>query len=170
MTIRTVVRHVSTALCAAVVLFGAAIYLTGIRIHVVQSPSMRPSVPPNAVVAVRPTRVDNVKVGDVISFADPNTSGRTILHRVVAVTDTNRGRVLRTKGDANPAPDHFAVSDLELHGRSVAVVPRGGELARLMVDERAPFVLVGVPLVIWLSTFTAGALRSRKMLEKGYAR
>jgi len=73
----------------------------GWRAEAVLSGSMAPEIEPGDVVLVSPLRPSLVRPGEVIAFRDP-AMPRTLVHRVVAVLPNGE---LRTKGDANAAPD-----------------------------------------------------------------
>lgn len=64
--------------------------------------SMRPTLPLGSVAVVVPTPVQQIAVGDVITYAIPVEDHRVVTHRVVEVIEPG---VIRTKGDANTAAD-----------------------------------------------------------------
>jgi signal peptidase len=94
--------------CGAVLaLIGIGPHLANYRTLSVLSGSMQPGIPTGAVVIVTEGSPRDVRVGQIITYKIPVDDHRVISHRVVAVvegegTDTP---VLRTKGDANEAPD-----------------------------------------------------------------
>lgn len=64
--------------------------------------SMAPTLPRGSVVLVRPVPVEQVAVGDVLTYAVPVDDHRVVTHRVVEVVEPG---VVRTRGDANDAAD-----------------------------------------------------------------
>ena len=99
-----------SAVAALGVVGYAALILAGFRPLVVYSGSMGPTLPVGSLVALRPTPAASVRVGDVITFRDPYDRSRLVTHRVVSIAQRPVGRVYRTKGDANPAPDPWRVT------------------------------------------------------------
>lgn len=97
--------------------------------------SMEPTFGAGALVLTRPVPVAQVKPGDIAVFVPPHQSA-SYAHRVVSVTGSPEGPVLRTKGDANPAPDAWQA---RLSAPTVQVV--AGHLpyaGRLVVHLHAP--------------------------------
>ncbi|RLK54891.1 hypothetical protein [Actinokineospora cianjurensis] len=133
------------AAVGAVLIAGLVLVLgwraTGGRWLSVDSPSMGQAAPVGTLVLTRPIALDQVRVGDIISF-DPVEGGVTHTHRVVRITD---GAVF-TKGDINGAEDPRPVAADHLVG---AVVARLWGVA--YVIKALPILLPGAGLV-WLLT------------------
>lgn len=72
------------------------------RTLTVLTASMRPNVAPGSVVVTVPVRIEDLAVGDVITYAVPVDDHRVITHRVVEIVEPG---VVRTKGDANDSAD-----------------------------------------------------------------
>ncbi len=94
------------------------------RTLTVLSASMRPTFAPGSVVLVVPVPIADVAVGDVITYAIPVDDHHIVTHRVVEVVEPG---VVRTRGDANGAPDPWLA---RLRGSTAwkvrAVVPEVG--------------------------------------------
>jgi len=93
----------------------------------VLSGSMRPAFSPGDMVVVMPEPVRDVHVGQVISYRIPVGDHHVQSHRVIEVI-RDGGRVsVRTKGDANTAPDPWTAT---LQGSTAwqvrAVLPKVG--------------------------------------------
>lgn len=71
----------------------------------VLSGSMRPEIPEGSVVVVTPLRPDQVRVGQILTYAVPEGDHRVVSHRVVELVRGGDRPVIRTQGDANNAPD-----------------------------------------------------------------
>jgi signal peptidase I len=72
---------------------------------VIESGSMTPALRVGGVAVLWPEPVSAVRAGQIIAFHPPGQANYVRIHRVIAVTN-NDGRVfVRTKGDANNAPD-----------------------------------------------------------------
>ena len=128
-----VVAAVSTALLL--------LHLAGAAWYVVETPSMGQAAPVGTLVVSAPVRIESVRVGDVVTYTPPGGSSSTITHRVVAV----RADGLRTRGDVNGAEDPWTLSDADVRGRAVALVPGAGWLLRA-----APLLLGGLAAVVAL--------------------
>lgn len=101
------------ALAAAVAVVPA---LAGASTYTVLTGSMLPALPVGTVVVVRPTPVERIAVGDVVTFLarDPGSAdARIVTHRVIAI---DAGPVLHTRGDANNAPDPGGIAPADVRG------------------------------------------------------
>lgn len=93
----------------------------------VLSGSMQPAFSPGDMVVVTPEPVSAVRVGQVISQRIPVGDHHVQSHRVIAVIRRDGKVSVRTKGDANAAPDPWTAT---LHGTTVwhvrVVLPKLG--------------------------------------------
>jgi signal peptidase I len=93
----------------------------------VLSGSMQPAFSPGDMVVVTPEPVSAVRVGQVISYRIPVGDHHVQSHRVIAVLRRGGHLSVRTKGDANDAPDPWTAT---LHGTTAwrvrAVLPKLG--------------------------------------------
>jgi signal peptidase len=92
----------------------------------VYSGSMEPKLPVGSLVLEHVVPAASVRVGDVISFADPFDPSRVVTHRVVSILETREGPGYRTKGDANPSRDPWTLKLPPRVGRAAATVPVAG--------------------------------------------
>lgn len=108
------------------------------RTLTVLTASMQPTFPAGSVVLSVPIPIDQVAVGDVITYAIPVDDRRVVTHRVVEVV---RPGVVRTQGDANNTVDPW-VAELKgqtawkaqgrVPGLGYAIAALSGEAARLV--------------------------------------
>lgn len=87
---------------------------------IVLTGSMDPTIKAGDLIVTKKIDAEDVKVGDVISFFDPDGNGSTIVtHRVISIEiDENSGEmVFRTKGDNNDIADMTPVPAENLVGR-----------------------------------------------------
>ncbi|WIE65684.1 S26 family signal peptidase [Curtobacterium sp. MCLR17_036] len=145
------------ALVAALLLAGAALFLTsGGRWFVVETPSMGEAAPVGTLVLDLPVDASTLRVGDVVSFQVPANPDVTYTHRVVSI-DPDGG--LHTRGDVNGATDPWTLTQDNVVGAPMLLVPHLGWLFRA-----APILVIGT-LLIWLLTspftdrVTRGSLR-----------
>jgi signal peptidase len=122
MSYRQLASCVLGLVLAACVLEGALLYASGWRAAVVVGQSMEPTVPLGSLVVVRPAGPGMVEGGQLVQFFD--TSGRTTLHRVVAVDPAG----LVTRGDNNPVVDRARVPFANIEGIYAFHVPWVGRV------------------------------------------
>lgn len=123
------------------VLAVAVLSAFGIRLFVVGSPSMGAAAPVGTLVVDAPVRLGDVRVGDVVTYRPP-PGGRPITHRVVSI----RAAGLTTRGDVNGAADPWRLTQPELIGRAVLIIPGAGWPIRAL-----PILLIG-SAVVWGGT------------------
>jgi signal peptidase len=159
--LRTTARVTTALLAGAVVTLVAAyavLLAIGFRPVAVYSGSMRPTLGVGSLAVDRVVPASSVRVGDVITFNDPYTKGRLVTHRVAQIVPTKQGLAYRTKGDANPARDPWAIRLNDRVGRVAFHVPLAGyllyyahtrEIRGLLLILVAGFVLIGLLRWIW---------------------
>lgn len=149
-------RRVALASVAAAVLLVVAtplaVYLApslagADRSMIVLTGSMEPAIAPGEVVLVDAVDIDEVQVGDVVTFHPHVGVEKTYTHRVVDVTHDERGTVLTTKGDANAHPDPMQVNEAMLVGRVEHTLPHLGTAIAALQGPITPLALVGLSLV-----------------------
>jgi signal peptidase len=126
---RTITRTAATLLSglAAVAVFSyLALIVLGYKPVAVYSGSMVPTLEVGSLSVDRSVPSASVRVGDVITFADPYVRGRLVTHRVVRIFHTQNGLAYRTKGDANAARDPWTVRLPGRVGRVAFSVPYAG--------------------------------------------
>lgn len=139
---------VATGVVALVVVM-AVLALVGPRFgwntHPVLSGSMEPALPVGGVIVTVPVRLEDVQVGDIITF---DTGQHRITHRVIEIVNQEQGgrQWFRTKGDANEEADgQLVTSSTEFVAKAIAYVPYLGYLASAARNKLTYFVAVGVP-------------------------
>lgn len=110
---------------AAVMISGALLAMSlpfsGRKTFSVQTGSMKPGINPGDLVVVNRVPASEVKIGDVITYANPNNPKQTITHRMVQrLSGKNSAGSLVTKGDANfttdaPVPEKYVIGKVERH-------------------------------------------------------
>jgi signal peptidase I len=126
--------------------------LTGATPYTVLTGSMTPSYPPGTLVVVRPTPVEQIAVGDVVTYQLSSGDPTVVTHRVVSTgTDTVTGQTfLRTQGDANASPDTAPVAPVQVRGTVWYAVPYVGKVTTLLTGhdrQLAVDVVAGLLLV-----------------------
>ena len=119
MVVGTVITVVFLAVCVAAPLLhiGFSPVLTG---------SMRPAFAPGDLLITAPQPVAGLHTGQVAVFTPPGESV-PYAHRITGLSGNPDRPVLTTKGDANPAPDHWrATLNQDQVPVVVATVPLAG--------------------------------------------
>jgi signal peptidase len=122
------IQKISLSLVIALALvFGGAIVLfnwsvTGWKALAVPTGSMRPAINPGSLVLVHSVPNSSLKVGDIITYANPTKLTSSVTHRIIKVTTIGSAPAFITKGDANPTADRAIVGGL-VQGRAVWHVP-----------------------------------------------
>jgi signal peptidase len=148
--VAVVVIAAVVAALAVVAAVGLVPLVTGASTYTVLTGSMRPALPVGTVVVVRPTPVEQIAVGEVVTFLahDPGTSAtRVVTHRVIGI---DPGPVLRTRGDANDAPDPGGTVAADVRGvlwYSVPWVGRIPSTSWLLVAGGVLLLLVGASVL-----------------------
>lgn len=115
----------ATALLTLLVAIAAPRLLGG-QSYAVLSGSMAGSVETGDLVIVMPHRASEIEVGEIVAFADPEGSGRTLQHRVQRVSREAGQVEVVTMGDANTAYERWRVSERSSVGRVSLVVSKAG--------------------------------------------
>jgi signal peptidase len=117
----------------------------------VRSGSMEPSIHVGDVVVSLKVDVEDIEVGDVITFRYPGESdpNKCYTHRVSKIINTEDGNLLfQTKGDMNEDPDTKLVRPSYIIGKASVVVPYlgyFGDFARSIVGY---FIFLFVPCIL----------------------
>lgn len=151
--------------------------LFGYHTVVITSASMAPAVPVGSVLVSRPTPVESLKAGDIITFHRSERPATSVTHRVVGISDEGTERFFVTKGDANSVADP---EPLELKGeidRALYVVPFAGYILGFATSRSGAAILSAVAVLVLLPSPTSllkrpsfawtGALWRGKLRRRG---
>jgi signal peptidase len=149
---RTVVVAAVVFAIAALAFFGIGPHFLPYRTETVLSGSMVPHFSPGDVVVVTPEPPQSLRVGQVITYNVPVAPHEPITHRVVAILRHGEHPVIRTKGDANDAPDPWTA---RLNGpqlwRQRWVIPGAGWIIEWLRQPDARYPLaIGIPILLCL--------------------
>lgn len=151
-----------------VVILAAAVLvprLAGATPYTVLTGSMQPKYPPGTLVVVKPAGLDDIAVGDVITYQLESGKETVVTHRVVGVTNRFDGTTeLITQGDANDDPDPLPVAEVQVRGKLWYSVPVLGRLNSLLSGQQRQWAvyLVSAGLVGYAAFMFATALRDRR--------
>lgn len=143
-----------TVLLALVLVLVAAVLLprvAGATPYTVLTGSMQPDYPAGTLVVVKPVEVEDIAVGDVITYQLESGEGTVVTHRVVSVGSSVSGsgeRVLRTQGDANDVADQDTVREVQVKGRLWYAVPYLGHVNASLSGSTRQVLSTGVVSVL----------------------
>ncbi|GAB2774465.1 hypothetical protein GCM10027039_39780 [Terrabacter koreensis] len=122
--------------------------LLGFQRYVITGGSMQGTYDKGSVVFEKVVPTSQLRVGDVITYIPPASSGVTnlVTHRIVSAEAGTKGIVYRTKGDANPSIDPWAFT-LDRAEQVVVEfdVPHVGWALLYLADPSHRKLVVGVP-------------------------
>jgi signal peptidase I len=113
------------------VVFGTLLAATaplaiGDRSFTVLSGSMTPAIETGDVVVTEPISPLSARVGDIVTFLDPEGTGKLFSHRVQSVHSEGAEVEFVTRGDANTSTEHWNVAADGDIGRVVYRLPKLG--------------------------------------------
>ncbi|TCU85422.1 signal peptidase [Curtobacterium sp. PhB25] len=121
---------------------------TGSMPLTVLTQSMEPTLPPGTLLVVRPTAVDDIEVGDVVTYQIVSGQPAVISHRVTSVSSSSNGaRTFVLKGDNNAKADPDPVAAAQIRGVVWYSIPEIGVVNQLVNGSRS-----------WLIPTVAGVL------------
>ncbi len=113
--------------------------------------SMEPTISPGDVVINEQIAPAEAKVGDIVTFRDPEQQSKLITHRVVSMERLKGGRLaFVTQGDANNTQEHWRVPADGQIGRVAYTVPWVGNVAVFARTKPGMGLLIGIPLLLIL--------------------
>ncbi|MCD8364569.1 MAG: signal peptidase I [Clostridiales bacterium] len=124
----------------------------GIFPMIVLSDSMYPEFSSGDLIICRTADPEEVEVGDVISFFDPQSSGSSVVsHRVIEITEEDGSIAFITQGDYNNAADSVPVPAENLVGIYTGTHFAGvGDAAMFMQTVPGLIVCVVIPVLLLL--------------------
>jgi signal peptidase len=143
-------RWAVNALCLLVMVLALALLLPaafGLQRYVIMGGSMEGTYDLGSVVFEENVPVDDLEVGDVITYLPPAESGidTLVTHRIVEID----GATFRTKGDANADVDPWTFELTAANqNRVTASVPYVGYLFIALGDRSTRMILIGIPAAI----------------------
>ena len=157
-------------LLAAVLIFIPA--AAGATPLTVLTSSMEPHLPPGTFIVVRPTPVDEIHIGSVVTYQIESGKPEVITHRVVEIrSESNGARTFITKGDNNDDPDPKPVIPEQVKGTLWYSVPLVGYIATAVNGQSRTWLVpvAGVGLLIYAAVMVVSALVGRARKRSGRA-
>lgn len=144
--------------------------LFGYEICGVLTDSMTPVYPVGSVLFIDKCTMDEIAVGDVVTYTLGSGTDYVMSHRVVEIEDG----YFRTKGDANNTQDPEPIRNDRLIGKVVFSVKGLGRVADFMQTSTGKalcFIIFAVSFILWLMAdlLSGGGKRSGVKAQEGEA-
>jgi signal peptidase len=148
-------RRLGAVAVAAVLGFACLVLVPAVigwERYVITTGSMAGAIEPGALVLSKPTKVSELRRGDVITYVPPagHDVAGLVTHRIDSIARDARGRlVFRTKGDANERADTWTFDPRRSTlPRAVADVPHVGRLYAELTSPRGRFLVFVLPALV----------------------
>jgi signal peptidase len=167
--VKKLYQGITTLLVALVVLLAIALVgvrLMGIHPYTVLSGSMEPTYPTGSLLYVKGVEVEELDVGDPITFLLDESTVAT--HRIVEVlSDSEDGALrFRTQGDANDSPDANPVHSNNVIGKPVFALPYLGYFAYAVQQPPGMYLAIGVAALLVLLVFLPDLVQRKKTVSR----
>ena len=142
---KAVKKHRTICIVAGVcIVILVSLFLSGLRLCVIQSGSMEPTIHTYSVCLVT-TQVDydDLSVGDIVVYTR-RSDGQQIVHRIVDITDA--GAI--TRGDANQTDDGVSVTPDNLYARYIAHIPCGGRVINAIRTPTGYAIIITIVAIL----------------------
>lgn len=149
--LRMLVLWVGLGLLFGTLLAAVVPQLAGFRSFTVRSGSMTPAIETGDVVVTEPISPLGARVGDIVTFVDPEGTGKLFSHRVQSVRAVGGDVAFVTRGDANTSTEHWRVPASGSIGRVVYRIPKVGYALSWIDSGPARLALIAIPalLLLW---------------------
>ena len=118
----------------------------GYKLLVVQSGSMRPSIPVGSLVFTKPERT--YQINDVITFYEQGEEKNMVTHRISGIEPLEDGELFITKGDANDATDNKKVDKGAVVGKVIWALPGVGYAVSFAKTTPGLILLIIIPATL----------------------
>ena len=122
--------------------------ILGFSLYIVTSGSMEPAISTGSTILTGPVSFSKLKEGDVITYRLP-AGNLAVTHRIVMIDQETKK--IRTKGDANAAPDAAAVSEEQILGKVYLDVSCLNPLFRYLASKEGKISAAGLALLCLLA-------------------
>ncbi|BDI23059.1 signal peptidase I [Herbiconiux sp. L3-i23] len=175
---RGVLHYLWTGLSAGVLALVVAIGLAAVVVPMVAGAtpltvltrSMEPTLPPGTLVVVRPTPVDQIRIGDVLTYQIESGKADVISHRVIEVRSGSDGlTTFITKGDNNDAADTEPVIPAQIKGTVWYSIPWIGYVSVNLVGANRSWLVpaAGGALLVYAVVMVVLGLFGKKGTARG---
>lgn len=137
----------------AIIFALAAIFSTfsvgGVKIFVVRSGSMEPTIKTGSIVVDK--NYNNYNVGEIVTFRNAENSKETITHRIVSEQCQGAVCLFGTKGDANDGKDSGGILQDSIIGKVLIAIPYLGYVVGFAQTLPGLIILIVIPATLIIS-------------------
>lgn len=113
--------------------------------------SMEPKLPPGTLIIIRPTPVDEISIGDVLTYQVRSNQPALVTHRVISRSiDTTGATTFIVKGDNNSLPDPLPVKAVQIRGTLWYSFPWLGYANNVVGGGARTWLIPGISGVLFL--------------------
>lgn len=154
---KTFAHYIGLGLSAATLLLVIALAIivivvprvTGSTALTVLTSSMEPGLPPGTLIVVKPVDIDEIAVGDVVTYQLRSGESTLVTHRVIGISSTTTGdRRFELQGDNNSTPDGPIVAE-QVMGRVWYAVPLIGHVNTAVSGENRSWIVAGGAVLLF---------------------
>jgi signal peptidase len=145
---RSLVLWIGLGVLFGTLLAAVAPLALGDRSFTVRSGSMTPAIETGDVEVVEPIAPLAARVGDVVTFRDPEGSGRLYSHRVQSIRSRGEEVAFVTRGDANTSTERWSVPADGSIGRVLYRIPKVGYALVWTGTVPVRIALVAIPALL----------------------
>lgn len=142
--------------------------LGGATAYTVLTGSMRPEFPPGSLIVVRPADMEEIRIGDVVTYQLTSGEPEVVTHRVVSVSSTLSGETQFTlRGDANNTDDD-PVRPEQIRGKLWYSMPLLGFINSAISGQQRTWLTWAAAgsLLVYSMIMFAGAWREKQRKER----
>lgn len=122
--------------------------VTGSQTYTVLTRSMTPGIQPGTFLVVQPQQIEDLKIGDIITYQLHSGEPEVVTHRIIAIAQNTDGEIrLTTQGDANAQPDANPVRAEQIKGVVLYGIPYLGWVANFRDQSGQIWVPIAVGLL-----------------------
>lgn len=119
----------------------------GIKTYVIISGSMEPNINIGDIVITK-DEVNDLQIGDIISYRKGHS---VITHRISQVNNNEKGeQTYKTKGDNNNTEDSEEISNEDIEGKVVKIIPKIGKIS-LVLQNKMIIIIILIILYMYIS-------------------
>lgn len=120
------------------------INMFGYKSYVIKTNSMEPTININDVVINKEVKLEEINVGDVITFL---YDGEVITHRITKINNDGDITQYTTKGDNNNIEDTFKIDYENIKGKHVLTIPYLGIIVQLLENKLLFLIVILITLI-----------------------
>ena len=119
---------------------------------IVLTDSMHPDIKSGDIIICKEIDAEDIEVGDVISFYDPDGNGTSVVtHKVIEIIEDGDKLAFRTKGTNNNTEDKLPVPADKVIAEYTGIrIPVAGNVAIFMQSTAGLIICVIVPIVLFV--------------------